>query len=340
MTAVRTTGSTARGRDGATRTSEFTELARTIRASGLLRRRYGYYWAKLVGLPLALSAMILVFIVVGDTWWQLVTAAAFACLFTQIAFLGHDAAHRQIFVSGRWNDWTSLVLGDLLVGMSYGWWQHKHTRHHANPNRVGSDPDIELPVIVLTADQASRTAPGPIVWLRAHQGLFFFPDCSRRTRSSSATSTASGSASGMCSPVRSSSSGAIWSRSDGTGPAASRCRSGAVGRIRRDAARLLRSAHDLGVVSGAFLRLRRNGVLPRDRARTPAPRDLVASGIVGGSLAFGHHAPTVRGQHVRAPSEERPRTPAGTRTQTEAIVSRLPLPLGYGGPGVDHPVPR
>jgi fatty acid desaturase len=175
MTAVRTTGSTARGRDGATRTSEFTELARTIRASGLLRRRYGYYWAKLVGLPLALSAMILVFSVVGDTWWQLVTAAAFACLFTQIAFLGHDAAHRQIFVSGRWNDWTSLVLGDLLVGMSYGWWQHKHTRHHANPNKDGADPDIELPVIALTAEQ--RDAPRGRIggWFRGHQGLFFFP---------------------------------------------------------------------------------------------------------------------------------------------------------------------
>lgn len=43
----------------------------------------------------------------------------------------------------------SLVLGDLVVGMSYGWWQHKHTRYHANPNKIGADPDIELPVIAV-----------------------------------------------------------------------------------------------------------------------------------------------------------------------------------------------
>jgi fatty acid desaturase len=91
--------------------------------------------------------------------------------------LGHDAAHRQIFRSGRWNDWVTLIIGNLLVGMSYGWWQHKHTRHHANPNKIGVDPDIELPVISVTPAQADRRAGwrGPLGWTMAHQGVFFFP---------------------------------------------------------------------------------------------------------------------------------------------------------------------
>jgi fatty acid desaturase len=156
--------------------SDFTKLAAIIRSSGLMRRRYGYYWTKLVAAPVVLAAAVLAFIWIGDTWWQLFTAVGFAVLFTQIAMLGHDAAHRQIFVSGRWNDWTSLVLGDLFVGMSYGWWRHKHTRHHANPNRIGSDPDIDLPVISFTPDQAARVRRSPLVrWLVAHQGIFFFP---------------------------------------------------------------------------------------------------------------------------------------------------------------------
>lgn len=165
-----------RPHDSATRTpSTFTELAQAVRERGLLRRRYGYYWSKLVGAPLVLIACIFVFVWIGDTWWQLFTAAVLAIVFTQIAFLGHDAAHRQIFVSGRWNDWVSLILGDLLVGMSYGWWQHKHTRHHANPNKLGADPDIELPVIAVTAESAARHHSPLVSWLRAHQGLMFFP---------------------------------------------------------------------------------------------------------------------------------------------------------------------
>ncbi|GAA3210420.1 acyl-CoA desaturase [Microbacterium terregens] len=155
--------------------SDFTELAAIVRGSGLMRRRYGYYWTKLIAVPVTVAAAVLAFIWIGDTWWQLFTAVAFAVLFTQIAMLGHDAAHRQMFVSGKWNDWVSLILGDLFVGMSYGWWRHKHTRHHANPNKIGVDPDIDLPVISFTPEQARAPRPPIAQWLVAHQGLFFFP---------------------------------------------------------------------------------------------------------------------------------------------------------------------
>ena len=155
--------------------NDFTELSRRVTSSGLMRRRYGYYWTKLLAVPVVIAAMGLAFVWIGDSWWQLVTAAVLAVVFTQIAMLGHDAAHRQIFRSGTWNDWTSLIIGNLFVGMSYGWWQHKHTKHHANPNKIGSDPDIELPVISFTADQAAERRKGPLGWLMAHQGLFFFP---------------------------------------------------------------------------------------------------------------------------------------------------------------------
>ena len=61
-----------------------------------MRRRYGYYWAKLIGTVLVLAAWVLGFVWIGDSWWQLAMAAALAILMTQAAFLGHDAAHRQI----------------------------------------------------------------------------------------------------------------------------------------------------------------------------------------------------------------------------------------------------
>jgi len=155
--------------------SDFVGLSRQVQAAGLMRRRYGYYWAKLIAVPLAYAVCVAIFIVVGDSWWQLLTAGLFAVLFTQTAFLGHDAAHRQIFRSGKWNDWTSLVIANLFVGMSYGWWQHKHTRHHANPNKEGSDPDIELSVIrVVPVGEAPRRTPAG-AWVLAHQGWIFFP---------------------------------------------------------------------------------------------------------------------------------------------------------------------
>ena len=156
--------------------SSFTALTKHVHELGLMRRRYGYYWTKLVGAVLLLAAWVVGFILLGDSWWQLVNAAVLGVLMTQIAFLGHDAAHRQIFRSGRWNDWVSLVVANLLVGISYGWWQSKHTKHHANPNKEGYDPDIALDALALTPEAARRPRRNRLVaWLVAHQGLYFFP---------------------------------------------------------------------------------------------------------------------------------------------------------------------
>jgi len=154
--------------------SSFTALTRSIHEMGLMRRRYGYYWAKLIGAVLVLAAWVVGFILIGDSWWQLANAGVLAVLMTQISFLGHDAAHRQIFKSGRWNDWVSLIIANLLVGMSYGWWQSKHNRHHANPNKEGADPDIALAAIAMTPARATRHRSRLMRWLVAHQGWYFF----------------------------------------------------------------------------------------------------------------------------------------------------------------------
>lgn len=155
--------------------TDFAEISRLVQDAGLMRRRYAYYWAKLVGMVVVWAALITAFVLVGDSWWQLVTAVVAAIVMTQTAFLGHDAAHRQMFVSGKWNEWTSLVVANLFVGLSYGWWQHKHTKHHGNPNKEGVDPDIDLPVLAFTATQAASRRNPFTRWFAAHQGFFFFP---------------------------------------------------------------------------------------------------------------------------------------------------------------------
>jgi fatty acid desaturase len=155
--------------------SSFTALTRQVHELGLMRRRYGYYWTKMVGAVVVLAAWTVGFVLLGDSWWQLLSAAVLAVVVTQVAFLGHDAAHRQIFASGRWNDWASLVLANLLVGISYGWWQSKHTRHHANPNKDGYDPDIDLSALAMTPAMATRHRSRLMRWVVAHQGWYFFP---------------------------------------------------------------------------------------------------------------------------------------------------------------------
>jgi fatty acid desaturase len=155
------------------RDSDFTELSQWVRDAGLLRRRYGYYAARIAVNVVLLAGGAVVFVLLGDSWWQLLTAVLFAFVFTQFAFIGHDAGHRQIFASRRGNDIVGYSHG-VITGISYEWWVSKHNRHHANPNHEDEDPDIEIPALAFSKEQ-SRTKRGLLRWVAKYQAFLFFP---------------------------------------------------------------------------------------------------------------------------------------------------------------------
>ncbi len=151
----------------------FTQVSRTVRDLGLLRRTPWFYGLVATGVALALGAAITGFILLGDSWFQLLIAGALGVIFTQIAFLTHEAAHRQILDGGPANDRLARYLA-ASIGMSYSWWDAKHSRHHANPNRVGKDPDIEVDTISFLVEDAAE-ARGLRRLLTLRQGWLFFP---------------------------------------------------------------------------------------------------------------------------------------------------------------------
>jgi len=109
------------------RGSDFAELSRQIKAAGLLQRGGGYYAWRIAANVGFLVLGATVFVVVGDSWWQLLTGVYFAVVFTQFAFVGHDAGHRQIFASRRRNDLVGYA-HSAVTGISYQWWVGKHQR--------------------------------------------------------------------------------------------------------------------------------------------------------------------------------------------------------------------
>ena len=158
----------------ARRTHTYTELAQTVRTAGLNGRTRWFYLLVFVGLLTGLAGAFTGLVLLQDSWFQLLIAAALGILFTQFAFLGHEASHRQVLASGPANDRLGRVLANLFVGISYSWWMTKHSRHHGNPNTVGKDPDIAPGTVSFrAADAATRT--GVVAWITRRQGWLFFP---------------------------------------------------------------------------------------------------------------------------------------------------------------------
>lgn len=154
--------------------SDYAALTAQVRDLGLLGRRRAAYGVRAASLLLVGTTTLVGVALVGVSWWQLLLAVVLGVVTSQLGFLAHDAAHRQVFDGARANVWTARLVSTLLVGLSYGWWQSKHSRHHRSPNEVGRDPDVSPGGLVFTSEDAGRRR-GVLALVARHQGWLFFP---------------------------------------------------------------------------------------------------------------------------------------------------------------------
>jgi len=153
---------------------DYLQLRQRIRQQGLLDRQPRYYLI-LAFATFSMAAVGLLALGPARNSPLLYLDAVFlAVVWGQLLFLGHDAAHRQIFRAGRKTDLFCLITGNLILGVSQSWWTDKHNRHHAHPNQVGHDPDIELIALAFSDDQA-RNKQGILRLVARYQAYLFFP---------------------------------------------------------------------------------------------------------------------------------------------------------------------
>jgi fatty acid desaturase len=158
-----------------TRGSAYAGLSREIRAAGLLDRRRWHYAGRIALTLLAYGATWTALVLVGDSWYQTIVAAVLGIVFTQVAFLGHDGGHQQIAAKRVRNDFIGLIAGNLMTGLSIGWWVGKHNKHHANPNKEEHDPDIGEGVLAFTTGSVARKTGGVGRAITKYQAFLFFP---------------------------------------------------------------------------------------------------------------------------------------------------------------------
>jgi fatty acid desaturase len=158
---------------GSTNKNLYGALKARVRDAGLLKSQGWYYGIK-VAYTVSLFVVGVILLVMLDGWWRLLVAPFLAFVCAQLGFLAHDFGHKQIFNSSRVNNWAGMIIANLLVGMSLGWWNDKHNAHHANPNHDGMDPDIDIPFMAFSEEQALRKR-GLARLFTAYQAYLFFP---------------------------------------------------------------------------------------------------------------------------------------------------------------------
>lgn len=152
----------------------YATLKKMIVERGLLEKQPGFLTYKIIVTFAMLLVSVAILFLTDNIWVQLVNAAYLAFVFGQVGFIAHDTGHRQGFHTTKQNDFFGLIHGNLLVGMSYGWWMDKHNQHHAHPNREDTDPDIAIPVIAFS-EKAALEKRGIPRFIVKYQKFFFLP---------------------------------------------------------------------------------------------------------------------------------------------------------------------
>lgn len=154
--------------------SSFKPLVKRIRARGLMAGTPRYYLVAGVAILTATAAIVAGLVALAGSWWALLLAPLLAVVWAQVSFIGHDAGHKQLPGPRRVSEVAGLVAANLMLGVSFGYWNDKHDRHHAHPNHEGLDPDVAEGIITWSERQhAKKTGLG--LWMARHQARLFFP---------------------------------------------------------------------------------------------------------------------------------------------------------------------
>jgi fatty acid desaturase len=151
----------------------YQRLRAEVTAAGLLDRSLAYY------LPLIAAAFggyflaaWAIFVTDGFVWLTF-ACAGFVLATVQLAGLMHDAGHRAVFRSTRFNNLLGLAT-TAAIGMVFPNWVRRHNQHHAHPNQEDLDPDMKIPFLALSEEEIAMKDPVQRFFSR-WQAYYYYP---------------------------------------------------------------------------------------------------------------------------------------------------------------------
>ena len=148
-----------------------------MEAKGLLAAQPRYYLLQALLVAAVVLPVIATAVIFSNPLAILGAAVLAGTASVQAEMLGHDIGHRQTIRSARLADIAGMLLGNVLLGISYSSWITKHNKHHAFPNHATKDPDGNYPVLALTPQQVFDRPRllRPLVAYQAVLFLFWLP---------------------------------------------------------------------------------------------------------------------------------------------------------------------
>jgi len=114
--------------------------------AGLFQSSKLYYFLWQLPVNILLPGVILPMLLLlycSSFWAHMLSATLLGIGWQQAGWLGHDFAHHQVFKNRNVNNIFGCTIIGAVTGFSLGWWKEKHNAHHATPNHIDYDNDID-----------------------------------------------------------------------------------------------------------------------------------------------------------------------------------------------------
>ncbi|XP_037032122.1 acyl-lipid (8-3)-desaturase-like isoform X3 [Bradysia coprophila] len=153
-------------------TEDFNKLYLELEQEGLFEPSYTHNILRLVELLVMTAAGV-----------ALIQCQSYLAKFIGSVFIGivrgrsgwmqHESGHMSLSGNPRMDRIFHALLLGLGLGMSSSWWASQHNRHHAMPQRLHHDVDLNtMPLIAYSAKVVKKPKDGKRFWIKFQAYLF------------------------------------------------------------------------------------------------------------------------------------------------------------------------
>ncbi|XP_033113407.1 acyl-CoA 6-desaturase-like isoform X2 [Anneissia japonica] len=147
-------------------TEDFRALRKTVEGMGLFEANLPFYAAHLSHIVILQLVAWLWMHYFGSGWASyLFVAILMTTAQAQAGWLQHDFGHLSVCKTSSANHvWHKIVQGGIKAA-SACWWNYRHFQHHAKPNVIAKDPDVDMPYLFVLGDYV------PVQWAKKKRGI-------------------------------------------------------------------------------------------------------------------------------------------------------------------------
>jgi len=134
----------------------------------------GYFRTNLAHITYRISEVVAMYLAFGALvwsgyWWLAVLVGGIAQ--GRCGWLQHEGGHYSLTGNIKLDRHLQMITYGLGCGMSGCYWRNQHNKHHATPQKLGADPDLQT--MPLLAFHKIIGKKGNKLWMKLQAPLFF-----------------------------------------------------------------------------------------------------------------------------------------------------------------------